>query len=94
MEKTILKPHPGKIGTHCHKFLTMPLLLLACDDDWIGDGYCDDINNNAECSFDGGDCCGCIVNTEYCNECQCLEEGSGGNAHSTAVVKKIHNPTT
>ena len=24
---------------------------------WIGDGYCDGSNNNAECGFDAGDCC-------------------------------------
>ena len=24
---------------------------------WIGDNYCDDENNNAACQFDGGDCC-------------------------------------
>ncbi|CAN0333889.1 unnamed protein product, partial [Scytosiphon promiscuus] len=23
----------------------------------MGDGRCDDENNNAECGFDGGDCC-------------------------------------
>jgi hypothetical protein len=25
--------------------------------DWVGDGYCDDEFNNAECNFDGADCC-------------------------------------
>ncbi|OUW21616.1 MAG: hypothetical protein CBD21_00365, partial [bacterium TMED161] len=24
---------------------------------WIGDGFCDGTNNNAECGFDAGDCC-------------------------------------
>ncbi len=24
----------------------------------IGDGMCDDQNNNAECNYDGGDCTG------------------------------------
>ena len=24
---------------------------------WIGDDYCDDVNNNAACQYDGGDCC-------------------------------------
>ena len=38
---------------------------------FIGDGYCDDENNNAGCHFDGGDCCGVNVNTQYCNECIC-----------------------
>ena len=45
---------------------------------WLGDGYCDDINNNLECSYDGGDCCGPNVNTQYCSECLCLEGGGGG----------------
>merc|ERR1719277_2296636 len=30
----------------------------GCVDNWIGDDYCDDMNNNPECNFDGGDCCG------------------------------------
>ncbi|XP_061437121.1 pappalysin-1-like, partial [Lethenteron reissneri] len=24
---------------------------------WVGDGYCDPVNNNAYCHYDGGDCC-------------------------------------
>ena len=45
----------------------------TCIEDWIGDDYCDDINNNIDCNFDGGDCCGANVNTDYCSECLCLE---------------------
>lgn len=26
---------------------------------FIADGYCDEINNNAACGYDGGDCCAC-----------------------------------
>merc|ERR1719228_1493538 len=40
---------------------------------WFGDSYCDDENNNADCGFDGGDCCGDDVNTTYCSACDCLE---------------------
>ena len=40
---------------------------------YIGDGYCDDENNNAGCHFDGGDCCGANVNTQYCNLCTCYQ---------------------
>merc|ERR1712179_833416 len=40
---------------------------------WFGDNYCDDENNNSECGYDGGDCCGDNVNTTYCSECLCLE---------------------
>merc|ERR1719288_7361 len=32
---------------------------------WFGDNYCDDDNNNEECGWDGGDCCGDNVNTQY-----------------------------
>merc|ERR1711977_759864 len=40
---------------------------------WKGDGYCDDDNNNAGCAWDGGDCCGEEVNTQYCSACECLD---------------------
>merc|ERR1712038_2036649 len=36
--------------------------------EWKGDGYCDDENNNSECAWDGGDCCGSDVDTSYCTE--------------------------
>ena len=47
--------------------------LDPCDyyNDWIGDGECDDATNNAECGYDGGDCCGDDVETDFCNECIC-----------------------
>merc|ERR1712141_782978 len=41
---------------------------------WQGDNFCDDENNNAECAFDGGDCCGDDVNETYCDACECLED--------------------
>ena len=51
----------------------------GCNLKWIADGFCDDINNHMDCSYDGGDCCGSNINTEYCTECQCLDpDGSGG----------------
>ncbi len=30
-----------------------------CNENWIGDGDCDLLNNSEECSYDGGDCCEC-----------------------------------
>ena len=48
--------------------------FVGCDFEkpwWIGDGYCDDGPNYAECGFDHGDCCGNNVNTDYCNDCKC-----------------------
>merc|ERR1712151_245966 len=38
-----------------------------------GDGNCDDDNNNAHCEYDGGDCCGSKVNTQFCKKCACLD---------------------
>ena len=38
----------------------------------IGNGYCNDETNNPECNFDGGDCCGSCINTDYCNNCTCI----------------------
>ena len=29
----------------------------SCITSYIGDGYCDDDNNNEACQYDGGDCC-------------------------------------
>ena len=56
-------------------------MKVSCsgEPDWIGDNYCDDENNNLECNWDGGDCCGDNVNTQYCTDCDCLEgdKGSG-----------------
>ena len=40
--------------------------------------YCDDVNNNCGCDWDGGDCCGSNVNTQYCSACQCLDPREGG----------------
>merc|ERR1712088_186047 len=46
---------------------------------WKGDGYCDDENNNDGCDYDGGDCCGDDVNTQYCSACQCLDPDFGSD---------------
>jgi len=40
---------------------------------WQGDNWCDDENNTPECNYDGGDCCGCNVRTQYCSECECKD---------------------
>ena len=40
---------------------------------WKGDNWCDDENNNCGCEWDGGDCCGSNVRTNYCTVCACLD---------------------
>ena len=37
----------------------------------VHDAYCDDNTNTAECNYDGGDCCGSNVNTQFCSDCLC-----------------------
>ena len=49
----------------------------------VGDGFCDDYNNNHKCEYDGGDCCDNDANHKYCTNCQCLDPNhigyGGGN---------------
>ena len=51
---------------------------------YLGDGYCDDSNNYADCSYDLGDCCLDNVMTDYCTICECIE----GN-----IIKKKYYTT-
>ena len=37
----------------------------------VGDGFCSDETNNANCNYDGGDCCGYNINTDFCSDCKC-----------------------
>uniref|UniRef100_A0A671KJD7 Pappalysin-1 n=1 Tax=Sinocyclocheilus anshuiensis TaxID=1608454 RepID=A0A671KJD7_9TELE len=60
-------PHPEVL--HCIK---------GCEP-FMGDNYCDAINNRAYCNYDGGDCCHSTVKTKkvklFCNhkpDCWCL----------------------
>ena len=60
-------------------------MIKGCvDPDHYGDNYCDDVNNNEACFFDGGDCCGGIIHPFYCTECLCLEEG--GTTTSSSIT--------
>ena len=54
-----------------------------------GNGYCNDETNNPECSYDGGDCCGSCINTDYCTHCTCIGEVTG-NGVSNALVGDGH----
>ena len=66
--------------------LSIPCLLFSflvpgCDYvALVGNGFCNDENNNPDCNYDGGDCCATNVNTNTCSECACLliETCAGG----------------
>ena len=64
------------------------------NENWIGDGYCDDVTNNEECQWDGGDCCGNNVNTQYCQVCACLDPGAGAAGSGTTMPSGSTMPTT
>lgn len=36
---------------------------------YIGDGECNEANNNPQCSYDGGDCCPCTCNRGFYSPC-------------------------
>ena len=40
----------------------------------VGNGFCNDVTNNALCNYDGDDCC-VNVNDLYCSECMCYIGG-------------------
>ena len=42
--------------------------------DWIGDGFCDDMNNQELCDFDSGDCCGAFTKIHFCIQCRCIRK--------------------
>ena len=74
---------------------TTTAATITCNAGWTGDNYCDDINNNMECGYDGGDCCGCDVNTDYCTDCQCLDpNGSGGGTTCSQTTTTAPTTTT
>ena len=45
--------------------------------------FCEPLKNQ-ECNFDGGDCCGSCINTQFCTECYCFE-----NIFSNAVPNAL-----
>ena len=67
----------------------------------FGDNYCDDDNNNEECAYDGGDCCGDHAGNMYwnfyCSVCECLDPngesptGSAGPPTNTCGLQWICN---
>ena len=44
----------------------------------MNNGYCHDHVNNAECNYDGGDCCGPNVNKKNCADCICYSQNCDG----------------
>ena len=62
-------------------------------DGYIGDGFCDDVTNIAECNHDGGDCCGDDVNTDFCNECICNQTNQTNAEPTDSTTAGTTDPT-
>ena len=64
---------------------------VTCKMSWISDGQCDTRNNNADCDYDGGDCCECTCTEERCStqlSFHCLDpEVDCGSDSETSLVK-------
>jgi len=67
-----------------------------CVTSYIGDGYCDDDNNNDACQFDGGDCCDqtTIMWNSYCYECECLTTPAPTTTSTTTTTTPAPTTTT
>ena len=46
-----------------------------------------------ECNYDGGDCCGSNINTQYCVECQC-QNGNGTTVNPLTTTLSPVSTTT
>ena len=62
------------ITEHCLECLCLDNITLHNEvpNALIGNGFCNDETNNADCQYDAGDCCGPCPNTELCSECLCF----------------------
>ena len=52
-------------------FSKFVMLGIGGRSEWIGDDFCDDINNNEKCLYDDGDCCGLSAQKNFCFKCTC-----------------------
>ena len=69
-------------------FLCKIIFILACNQTFkISNGYCNDETNVAECGFDGGDCCGSCINTDFCENCNCIGSVTGNRLQNDHVTR-------
>ena len=56
---------------------------------WVAEGVASNVND-----FNGGDCCGANVNTQYCTTCQCMNGGGGtGGTGGTTTTELVVSTT-
>ena len=59
-----------------HTNSLFPFANLKGVKSWKGDKYCDNENNNAECQYDGGDCCPPRYSSAWDHFCSAEEDVS------------------
>ena len=79
---------------HFTESISFTTLVNCTNVDLVGDGFCDDLTNNMECNYDGGDCCGINIKNQYCSECQCLEETTTTTITTTITTMTTATPTS
>ena len=53
----------------------------------VGNDYCNDETNTANCNYDGGDCCILNTNTTHCSDCAChIQETCQAGNHPLYTV--------
>ena len=60
----------------------------------VGNGFCNDEVNTADCNYDGGDCCGYDINPEYCSQCLCYLQETCLSGYHPLVADGICNDQT
>ena len=76
----------------CMKTINYNDILIDCrHTSMVGDGYCNDEANIPECEYDGGDCCGPCIVTDYCFECECLNTFNYDFGLSSTINPLIRN---
>ena len=67
---------------------------MCTQSNMINDGFCNDETNNAECDYDGGDCCGSCVLIQLCSECACLGNSSSDETPNPLIGDGYCNTET
>ena len=57
--------------------------------EWVNDGFCDDMNNNEACNYDGEDCCGILANKAFCLECKCISKSMNHEQLLHVILKNF-----
>ena len=62
---------------------------FTCENNWMGDGVCDDETNLLECAFDYGDCCLNEIVDTNCHKCICHIDGKKHQMTTTTEMPQI-----